>query len=206
MDCREGGEEMKDIPIIFSGDMVRAILENRKSQTRRPIKPQPRGIVTEWHCKETHDEDAIWLYHGVPHKVKWVNVEQGFRLAAMKCPYAIGDRLWVKENLFEKDGYVYYKADNQQVLIGGPGINDGVLWEWKRPYLSPRFMPRYASRITLEIVDVKAPERLQEITEEDAKAEGVKIGSSAMGHIFTAKEHFRALWNGLFENLLHLLA
>ena len=116
---------MREHPIIFSGEMVRAILAERKAQTRRVIKPQPKGPCF---------------------------IGQG--------PYGqLGDRLWVKETFAGKKDVVY-KATNK----------DNIRYSWK----SSIFMPRWASRITLEITDVRV-ERLQDITLDDIHAEGSLI-------------------------------
>ena len=176
----------KERPIIFNAEMVRAIMAGTKTQTRRVIKPQPEA-------------DHIGSFGGVgepfayafEHEEKW-----------RYCPYGgTKEKLWVREtwavaecfdsikpsklNLTARN--VEYRAEPKKT--GYLGLVRG---KW-RPSI---FMPRWSSRITLEIADVRV-ERLQDITEEDAKAEGVKHGSSAMGHVFTHKEHFRGLWNGI---------
>jgi len=159
--------EVKSRPIIFSGESVRAILEGRKRMTRRVVKPQPtlrrgfdlempgplstRAIPVCWDCKA----------HGVPNESPypqlWLTDE------AIPCPYAVGDVLWVKEAWTDRpiigEKRVHHKAD---------GIGTATkLFEWK----SPLFMPRWASRLTLRITDVRV-ERLKEISHEDAIAEG----------------------------------
>lgn len=122
---------MKDHPIIFSGEMVRAILAGRKTQTRRVVK----GEV----------------------------VEGG---AAQGCPFGPpGSRLWVRENHIPKASGIIYRADFDPVEAAGIG---GMYGGWK----SPIFMPRAASRITLEIKSVRI-ERLNDISEAGAKSEGV---------------------------------
>ena len=130
----------KERPIIFSAPMVRAILEGRKSMTRRIVKFNDSGRVKlngkQWHIE---DPDAI---NG--------------------CPYGtVGDRLWVKETFMgTKDCLSYRATDPRQVIEFGfdrwtPSIH----------------MPRWASRITLEITAIRV-ERLQEITNQDAQKEG----------------------------------
>lgn len=143
---------MNDKPIIFSAPMVRAILEDRKTQTRRIIKPQPDKDL---------DPDTL--------KGAW---EDGF--IDVKCPYGkIGDLLWVRESFYEPrcDGTVIYRAnwkkDAQQ--RGFDNIPDAVDWKWK-PSIH---MPRWASRITLQINDIRI-ERIQDISERAAKAEGAR--------------------------------
>jgi len=141
----------KEHPILFNTEMVKAILECRKTQTRRVIMPQ----TGEWKGKQPIDV--------LPMKIpnEWVGLMQHNpnRGQVFKCRYGqLGDRLWVKETWHQNTGLagrtIHYKAD------GG-----NYMW-------SPSiFMPKWAARIWLEITKVRV-EKLQEITEEDAKAEG----------------------------------
>ena len=164
--------QMKDRPVLFSGEMVMAILEGRKTQTRRVIKPQPAddlkwmGWVTGTTGKDNKLGAACWLDE-FPCSTKEHYV---------KCPYGRpGDRLWVKETWMPGfDGNVIYAANyvdpsnhgGTTVLMGVDGKRQlPLIW---KPSI---FMPRWASRITLEIVRVGV-ERVQDISEEDAKAEG----------------------------------
>lgn len=150
---------MKERPILFSGEMVRAILEGRKTQTRRVVKPQPEIYSTSYLEAPYHIELAMPGCRGLypPSFTKEY------------CTYGKrGDRLWVRES-FNTDwgdrGQVLYKAD------GGSAIAAGYSSEprWK-PSIH---MPRWASRITLEITGAGV-ERLQEITSDDAYREGVE--------------------------------
>ena len=165
---------MRERPIIFSGEMIRAILDGRKTMTRRPVKPQP--------------------YHN-PSGYFWKTKEL-FTLAGLRetllanCPHGQpGDRLWVKEtwtqdiNIAEgATGTLYYRANDN--------FRNDLKWK------SPRFMPRWASRITLEIVKVGV-ERLQEITEEDCIKEGFVVTHSP-GNFVTAAYSFLNYWNSLY--------
>jgi len=131
---------MKESPILYNGPMVRAILDDKKLMTRRPIKPQPR-------------RDLVFD----PESSTWEDTF-GHR---WKCPYGtIGDHLWVRETWQKEDGCLFYAADNY-AQVG----------KW-RPSI---FMPRFASRIILEITNVRV-ERVQEITEGDARKEGITDG------------------------------
>jgi len=152
---------MKERPIIFSESMVRAILDERKTMTRRVIKPQPGNVN---HYEKGFVNEA-WQSGFVP----------------VKCPYGVpGDLLWVREwHKFESDelGKWIKYVDNFRLSFRGDEIsvanaNPEFMWNRCRPAI---FLPRWASRITLEIVDVRV-ERLQEISEEDVKAEGVPLG------------------------------
>jgi hypothetical protein len=148
---------MKHTPILFSTAMVQAILDGRKTQTRRVVKPQPDGFVDDPHYETI-----------VPYNGKIVN---GLPLAksvgglspAIKCPYGQpGDVLWVRETwcpdfIDEVVMRYVYKADNNEDR-----------WKWK-PSIH---MPREAARLFLRIKSVRV-ERLLEISEEDALAEGI---------------------------------
>lgn len=146
---------MADRPIIFKGEMVRAILDGRKTQTRRVVKPQPvraEGwpfLVFPKNEREADDRSG-WVWPNAKAEI----LEQ--------CRYGqAGDSLWVKEDfaaIGDEDKHVVHYLASHSGRGGG----------WKEA----AEMPRWASRITLEITDVRV-ERLQEISEEDARAEGV---------------------------------
>ena len=143
---------MKERPILFSGAMVRAILDGRKTQTRRIIKPHPHWINEN---------------NSVAHIGKKVgNVEY-------LCKYGQpGDRIFVRETFGTCDSYaphIFYRADGE-----APNKN----FKWK-PSIH---MPRWASRITLEITGVRV-ERLQDISEDDALSEGL-ASVSKYGSLF----------------------
>ena len=133
---------MTERPILFSGPMVRAILDGRKTQTRRAIRPQPEWI-------------RQWLNPAV-RSMKWKGTVWNPATSAWG-PYRFTDRLWVKETFTACAGKPFYRADGQMHAD----------WKW-RPSI---FMPRKYSRIDLEIMDLRV-ERIREITEPDAKAEG----------------------------------
>lgn len=150
--------KVKEHPILFSSEMVRAILEGRKTQTRRVVK-LPQWSTLDWNDFEVDD-------HGTPALI----CEDTGCMADVPCPYGQpGDRLWVRETFDLDWGYddqgkkewnVIYRAD----LKPEEEADDA---KWK-PSI---FMPRWASRITLEIVNVRV-ERVQEINEADAQHEG----------------------------------
>jgi len=140
---------MKERPIIFNTEMVKAYQAGRKTMTRRVIKPQP----VDW-----DDGSLSWRHSGSPNRPEIIS-----RMIS-KCPHGqAGSRLWVKETSYAppkplKDclGYVAdgdYPHDCSYRIV--PSI----------------FMPRWASRILLEITEVRV-ERVQEISEDDARAEG----------------------------------
>lgn len=180
---------MKERSILFSAPMVRAIFEGRKTQTRRIVKPQPAGA---------------WAAPG-----------------KTACPYgATGDRLWVRET-WGLDAYtgdmqfsIKYRAGGDsyvterngsdewvpiyQRYMDGCGLDDK--WDRWRPSIH---MPRWASRITLEVTGVRV-ERLQDISEADAIAEGVehdgdcwKSYIDGVGPFTTARISFKSLWDSI---------
>lgn len=183
---------MKERPILFSAPMVRAILDGAKTQTRRVVKlgAPPRGC-RPWRLQ---GNDNIRF----PVFVADADAPGDFGAAgSIKCPYGVpGDRLWVRETWYGDtlDGVVY-RADIDQLDEG----------QW-RPSI---FMPRWASRITLEITDVRV-QRLQDISEEDARAEGCTgrdpEPADEGGTIYAwkgrsaapdARAHFAALWDSI---------
>lgn len=138
-------------PILFSAPMVRALLAGRKTQTRRIVRRQPPA---GW-------DRAVWYAAPV---MGWTpDREPSSRWHKERCPYGVeGDALWVKETFAYRDreyhpegGYWYAATD-----------------DYEGKSVSPLFMPRWASRITLRVTSVRV-ERLQAISESDAKAEGV---------------------------------
>lgn len=141
---------MPDRPIIFSAPMVRALLDGRKTQTRRLLRPKNHN--THLQC----DPYGAWW---------WWTPQTGAPHVAQPVPYAHGDRLYVREAIdkaSDSDG-VFYRADYD---AGNPEGSAGLGW---RPSIH---MPRWASRLTLTVTEVRV-QRLQEITEADAVAEGV---------------------------------
>ena len=156
--------ETKEYPILFSGAMVRAILGGKKTQTRRIAKPQPPGGRC-WH------DNKLWWWDRRPPRPHWVMPK-----------YQIGDKLWVRETAYispQGFGDIYdcthSDYDNRGRIVAycadcPSGRNDAAedYGINKTPSI---FMPRWASRITLEITDVKV-ERLQQIGGTDAWAEG----------------------------------
>lgn len=170
---------MKERPILFSAPMVRAILSGVKTQTRRVVKynitgPNPPTGIYDWHDQRTGEWKGA---HGAPTPFGLCN-------AARLCPYGVpGDRLIVKEALHRDGNCAAYAADGLLVC--------GTAWAWQRDYLASMFMPRAASRITLEITDVRV-ERLQEISEADAIAEGIAATPWAE---FPPVEAFKMVWD-----------
>jgi len=221
---------MRERPILFNADMVRAVLDGRKTQTRRIMKVQPesnqfglRRIIASAERSDTGK------YHWTESNATGNHI----RSAPFSCPFgAVGDRLWVKEtwsvvsHAFDDDGlmidYVpdrpakavhekpfgrgYYSGHAIYAADGGFtwGDDDGCV-DGRSCWKPSIHMPRWASRITLEITGVRV-ERLWDITEDDAKAEGCtfealrfKPGTreaEEMGH--TAVYQFGGLWQSIY--------
>lgn len=173
---------VKERPILFSGPMVRAILEGRKTQTRRVIKPQP----------EVMQNDSIGWEFAMEHFT--VPCSEVF-FCKNYCPYgSVGERLWVRETWVPKSSWdveagCLYKASE-------PDQYKDLPFKWK-PSIH---MPRLASRITLEVTGVRV-ERLNDISEADALAEGCE-GNCQIGYIPAYQAgpcsyHFAQLWESI---------
>lgn len=174
---------VQEKPILFSGAMVRAILEGRKTQTRRVIKPMRRfehNNILKVGLPYAADPWAVW----------WHGAETDRVGCLLECPYGKpGTHLWVRETFnvgWLDGGKVLYRAD------GGSAKKAGYPAE---PVYKPSIhIPRWASRITLEIVSVKV-ERVQDISEADATAEGVLLAKNGL----SPQESFIQLWDSINE-------
>lgn len=163
---------MKEHPIIFSTDMVKAILDGRKTQTRRIIKNTCNICAECWqkaipHNKKSSIFEDIETGQSLPY-LKPVFCEHNDTTAGrVFCPYGqVGSRLWVRETWLLTGGrgseHLAFKANGYKLF-------QGLFPEKWKPSI---FMPRWASRIDLEITGIRV-ERLQEMTEEDAIKEGI---------------------------------
>jgi hypothetical protein len=184
--------EIKERPILFSAPMVRAILEGRKTVTRRVIKPQP--------SPHAHTTSA----DGSPMSSWW---ETGKDI--VRCPYGkSGDRLWVRE-AWQADDQVNSVAPRD--LSHGEPIRYPADWDFRqtgcamikpgkiRPSIH---MPRWASRILLEITDVRV-ERLQDISRADIRAEGLKCPPELASDDVSPnyRDWYPAAWRELWESV-----
>ena len=150
----------RDRPLLFSAPMVRAILDGRKTQTRRVLKPQPPDGALYAGIHYASCEPDSWFFNG-----------PGGRGTKVCVRWRPGDRAWVREawkahstfnGVAPRDipqSTIFYAADDRYAPSGAP---------WR----SPIHMPRWVSRLTLLIEDVRV-QRLQDISEEDAVAEGI---------------------------------
>jgi hypothetical protein len=184
-----GGDKVKERPILFSTPMVQAILEGRKTQTRRVIKPSRyQRKYADGQLSETELNNAAKLSYEV-----MLGQNEN------TCPYGqIGNRLWVREtwagqdfavccedakpNYRGKDGFyhpVIHKAGKENYAWGMSG---------EPKWHSGRFMFKISTRIWLEITEIRV-QRLQEISEEDAVAEGTQSVTELKG------KHVQAVWN-----------
>ena len=197
---------MADRPILFSGPMVRALLAGTKTQTRRMLKGQPPEWAT--YCQQPTMLNVLqqWVPSGL---WAWSEEEQNPPRPLRRWPvntdgqhywlrprFSIGDRMWIREGwkatglaAFNKPsetricGRFAYKADPEQLP------RDAMI-----PWRPSIHMPRWASRMTLIVTDVRV-ERLQDISEADAIAEGCKQYSSST----KLSRPFNADWKGIYR-------
>jgi hypothetical protein len=190
---------MVEHPILFNSEMVKAVLSGTKRQTRRVIKPQPkfnrmgltnasfgRGIGNQW---------------GFP----YASPERWY-----KCPYGLeGQRLWVRETFWIPPGerisksQIVFRADKPNFMEGRT-INKITSHHYKwRPSI---FMPRWASRITLQVDSVRV-ERVQDIREADAMAEGIrevtKDGVVKKYCVYDHSDYSSTPWRDMPRNPVH---
>jgi hypothetical protein len=203
---------VRDRSLIFSADSVRAILDGRKTQTRRVITPQPAHVQRhEWRGRVLYDaEHRLWWWkeHSFENLIDFTDERR--RLARLSPFGSPGDHLWVREVWMPVD--LSYRAPaSYAVKRDRAGKKHAVIYradsdahvDWN----SPIHMPRWASRITLEIVGVRV-ERVQDITPEDCQQEGVTVPRcdceccSHSSKVCTADqsaylEAFRELWDSI---------
>lgn len=193
----------KERPILLNAEMVRAVLDGRKTQTRRIMKVQPSADFCPMNMELETDFTARWYTPGVVDKDGYLQPakKQVFGVASedegYTCPFgAVGDRLWVREKtrvdllLQNHRAHVRYEADGEYRIVSVP--------ERIKPMTEGSCMSngcyREASRITLEITGVRV-ERLSSISEEDSASEGV--GSAVW---FAAKGVPEEKWTSLGEH------
>lgn len=192
---------MADRPIIFSAQMVHALLSGRKTQTRRILNPQPptpeqfRGSIFGM---ERAVADGLKMYSQndydrLPkHPSKWeligsvgVARDAGFP-KIYDARYALGDRLWVRESLrfdWASNDWLYTADNAICVDVVGTELETPTRDRWPRGVAPSIHMPRVLSRLTLIVESVKV-ERLQEISEDDVKAEGLRCLSKDGGRVY----------------------
>ncbi|MCV2877579.1 hypothetical protein OE699_01835 [Sedimentimonas flavescens] len=186
---------MTDKPILFNGPMVRTILEGRKTQTRRVIKPQLGDIAR--------------AFQFVPGKWRFLDHSRARVHQLFSPPFSTGDRLWVREAHFLTNKHAYRLSvgvdqsinpdDDYQACVYAEGFDLSRTGMRLRPSIH---MPRWASRLTLIVEDVRV-QRLQDISEADAKSEGcdaeqaksLALCDGAMPG--NSKRCFHWLWNSI---------
>lgn len=204
----------KSRPILMSGPMVMAILEGRKTVTRRVIEPQPHpgkygdrsligpDVVGQLGTGDYH----VWTPRSGDQRGSTIPLTKScmYRLWDA-CPYgASGDQLWVREALRGgRQSFLRYDADDAFVEPVESPRRRAWARRWRKDFeekVPSIHMPRWASRITLEVTGVRV-ERLQDISEEDAKAEGAEpkrpAGAAVVVDAPVVLSHvvgFRELW------------
>jgi len=204
---------MKERPILMNGEMVKQTLADIKTQTRRVVKDKYLKSYPLGNDFKIQICSHTWMGKRVGQ-----SCPDCYKALLLKCPYGqIGDMLWVRETLAisqyegadDTFSYIEYDAtagnDNNYVKHHGTQM----FWQWKNKKLPSIHMPRWASRITLEITNVRV-ERLNDISEENAKAEGIRRLDVADGYhnyrlkenenrigFYYAKDSFESLWRSI---------
>ncbi|MHA0993172.1 hypothetical protein [Enterobacter ludwigii] len=186
---------MKERGMIFNGEMVRAILDGRKTQTRRIMKNQPAGDYP----------DTPALIRSVDGGFQWYG-HYG-ESSIFNCPFgAVGDRIWVRETWAEAGAGApalkLYRANYPEHV---PTHYENVPPASDIRWTPSIHMPRWASRITLEITGVRV-ERLNSISQEDAQAEGMELTGwrptysepDSGGEVWTPYDNFAQLWESIY--------
>jgi hypothetical protein len=169
---------MKEHPLLFSAPMVRAILDGRKTQTRRIVKNATGAFFDHSAYEPVEIRHREWAFRDKSAKSLLTAAEGS---PVFRCPYGTaGDRLWVKET---HRHHLCAGADMEQLHFAADGPCCPVDGERIKPWRPSIFMRRVDSRITLEIVAVRV-ERLQSITEEDALAEGIIRNPNLDGYCY----------------------
>lgn len=197
-----GGDAMTDKPILFNAPMVQALLGGRKTQTRRVLAEKYRGVLIPAHSVSNgqsgpiaHEYDRTW---------------------PVRTGYAVGDRLWARETW----GMNHYQFMNGPIPKARPdeledrhlsyrATEDDCEIQHGLRYWPSSNMPRWASRITLTVTDVRV-ERLQDISEADVHAEGLRISEPRQMMMYGmdaqerteyrklhAQDRFKTLWNDI---------
>lgn len=185
---------LREKPILFSAPMVLAILSGAKTQTRRLIRVPPTAKAE---CQVQGPHEVIFA--------EWPDPTKAGVGYAVRVPYHVGDRLWVRETVRAQSNWCDGERDHTDSVYVADGSATGYDgWPWKRHVLPAIHCPRDLSRITLEVTDVRV-ERLQSISDADARAEGFPLppgpgtlnGQPATIAVFDARLGFQATWQAL---------
>lgn len=178
----------KESPVLFSAPMVLAIGDDRKTQTRRIVKPQPNLMPHMEPVRPEPRADGRWVFmtHTDRPSYSWATGD-------VRSPHGKpGDRLWVRENIVAE---IVNSVRGVRYLADGAFRKCGTADQWEKlaAYRGGRLisvpsihMPRWAARYLLDVADVRI-ERLQDISEEDAQAEG-----------FASRAEFLAAWAAIY--------
>lgn len=175
-------------PILFNTDMVRAILDGRKTVTRRVIKPQPKFSLcyTFAGCDNgtwKYPSDSAYVYWGEEYRLPDFITEDDKKMA-WKPPYHTDDILYVRETWVQAAAHtLFYRADNSI---------QNILW---RPSIH---MPKEAARIFLRVTNVRV-ERLQDITADGIRNEGLSSMCVHSGDMEIAQKEFAILWDATIK-------
>ena len=183
---------MNEHPLLMKGPLVRATLEGRKTQTRRPINPQPSDNIENVKYDDVAD---LWLGSNKEDNA----LGYSFSWTARSPLGRSGDRLWVRETWAQVDK-----------SIAPPDMQTGLLYQasWRYGHCKPSWkpsihMPRWACRLVLPLVSVRV-ERVQDLTEEDARAEGLRRTENGWtdgttGYdVTSARAAFQELWASIY--------
>jgi hypothetical protein len=174
---------MNEKPILFKGEMVRAILAGNKTQTRRVIKPQPKIEIGGHHFVigpvngDTYDPELVtctykhlWTTEGIKAFASY--------MVELFSPYGqVGDRLWVRESFAKVPSTAYRLSEGVHQKVNPTDTYWSAVyaenWTLSPIRMSPSIhMPRWASRINLEITNIRI-EKVQQISEQDVWKEGI---------------------------------
>ncbi|MCW9670450.1 hypothetical protein ORL60_14400 [Klebsiella michiganensis] len=207
---------MKERGMIFNGEMTRAILDGRKTQTRRIMKVQPKPCNHEnW---PDYSPDPQWKSYPSGWCCAVCNngttIDHRHHAKGITCPYGtVGDRIWVRETF-----RVHSRATDVATLVYKASVRNSWTEQTHRVPVSvcnkpatpekwtpSLHMPRWASRILLEITDVRV-ERLNSISQEDAQAEGMELTGwrptysdpDSGGEVMTPYDNFAELWSSIY--------
>jgi hypothetical protein len=184
-------------PILFNTEMVRAILDGRKTCTRRVVKPQWEECPI---CKYVHNE---YIYDNMAENVYCARC--GYPMEPeRRSPYQPGDILYVRETVWQKIGY-YLDVDGEtkpswynefRYVASDEKPETGWNYSWvKRPSIH---MPKEATRIWLKVTDVRV-ERLQDITADGIRNEGLSSAAVHCGDVEIALKEWENLWNSTIK-------
>lgn len=182
----ENQQKVKERPILFSTNMVRAILNGNKTVSRRPVVGGFNCHAHRFHHLEYYPDPRIGLQ-------AYFQIEKEEMLGGIRCPFgAPGDRLWVRETFYP----IWRKDHTLTALYRADGITLGTDDTGAQLHWSPAIhMPREVSRLTLEITGISV-ERVQDITDGDVREEG--MGEIAARQTWIGRTSFAKLWDQIY--------